>query len=72
MIQFPDQGGISYTDDNNVQWFKYAAQFGKDGEIFGFEIWATSDEDAERRVGILRETATIEGRIFEEITLDES
>lgn len=52
-----------------VKWYAFAASY-KDGDHqLSFHFWALNMEDAERRVGLMRETLTFDGQVYEEGSL---
>lgn len=55
---------IEFTDDKGVAWHKYACRYtDQDGKPFVFDLWATSDVDAELRAVAVRASFQIDGRI---------
>lgn len=68
----PDQPDAEHTciiakDGAPEKWFKFSVAFDDGGSEFTFTIWATSHEEAARRVQCIRETARVEGQVFAEI-----
>jgi hypothetical protein len=48
---------LYYIDENNEPWFKFGVDYRDDnGRIYGFELWAKSHTDAERRLQIIRDS----------------
>ena len=62
---------IEWTDEDGVQWHKYTCEYidGR-GRRMGFDLWGTSDADAEERMTALRATAKVEGRILALVSLE--
>lgn len=55
------------TDAQGVTWYEFAVDFADDDNVFSFRIWAKNNEDAERRVQCIKESAFLKGKIFGEI-----
>jgi len=67
IVKFPDKNAPDSEciyEENGVIWKKYSASYEDDGKEFGFQIWATSIEDAERR---LKLPIKIDGQIISEV-----
>jgi hypothetical protein len=45
-------------------WQRYACDFEYEGCSYSFEIWATSREDAHRRLAFLRKNAVLAGQVY--------
>jgi hypothetical protein len=70
----PDQPDAEHTciivkDGKPEKWLEFSGAFDDGGSEFAFEIWATSKEDAERRVQCIRQSARLGGQIFGTVPL---
>lgn len=54
-----------WNGPDGQKWLRYLCEFEHDGEQYGFEIWATDNEDAERRLSSLRSGAVLMGQVYE-------
>ncbi len=71
IIQFPtinkapDQDQ-TFIDEYGEEWFNFGLVYTdkNEGRSFGLNLWARSQEDAERRIKLISETGYIEGQIF--------
>ncbi len=66
IVKFPDKNAPDSDciyEDNGVIWRKYGVNYIDDGKEFTFQIWATSFDDAERR---LKLPMKIDGQIISE------
>lgn len=52
------------VDARGVKWFEFCCEFDDAGSTFCFNIWATDFKDAERRLGLIKENARVEGQIY--------
>lgn len=60
----PDPEHVYLDPMTGKKWFKFMLDY-KDGDKdFGLHIWATDLGDAERRLGLIRETGRIEGQLY--------
>lgn len=56
----------TYRDDAGVTWYRFAVDWQCDGRTFSTHIWATSPDDAERRLAALRSNAVVAGQTYSE------
>lgn len=56
-----------FLDENGVEWFKFMLQYSFGESMWVFEIWAQDLADAEMRLNAIRETATVDGQIYETV-----
>lgn len=63
----PDSEHV-YRDVDGSKWFEFGCEFADGDKKYGFTIWAKDHADAERRLCLLRETATVCGKIYTIIT----
>lgn len=66
IVKFPDKNAFDSDciyEDNGVTWYKYSVSYIDGDKEFGFLIWATSFDDAERR---LKFPMKIDGQIISE------
>ena len=62
------------TDEKGVVWFKYISMYTiyseHPAQTLDFNIWATSDEDAQYRLGQIKLNGSILGKLRAEIIAD--
>lgn len=52
-------------DDEGRDMQLYTVAYEMDGERWGFDVWAYSFDDAEKRVRAIRQSAELSGQVYE-------
>lgn len=81
IIQFPDLNApeVFYQDEDGITWFKYTIAYIDDTIVkrseehpeFRIELWATSFDDARRRLQLIKEGGEIHSQILAERYIDD-
>lgn len=58
----PDAEHVA-VDAHGVRWYRFTCRYVDGDSEHGFDIWATSHEDAARRMEALRATARVDGQV---------
>lgn len=56
-----------WTDEAGVEWFEFECEYLDGDRSFCFRIWATSFDDADRRVGLIKQTAFAADQVYKEV-----
>lgn len=56
-----DEGFDTRTDENGGVWYRFLCDFEDGADKFMFDLWAKDRADAERRLSLLKASATILG-----------
>jgi hypothetical protein len=63
-LNAPDADQV-YVDDDGVKWFKFGVDYtDQRARTMSFPIWATSLEDAQERLSLIKDNSRIYGQII--------
>ena len=54
----------SYKDMYGVLWYQFVCDYSDNDVSYTFQIWATDIEDAERRMGLIKQNCKVAGQLI--------
>ena len=54
---------LKYVDPNKMIWYPYSVEFESPDGVYGFHIYAISDDHAQLQLDALKETSKIIGKV---------
>ena len=63
----PDPEHVTQDPFGRGAFYRFTCSYDHEGREFGFELWATSFADAQRRLESLKRTARLDGQIYRTI-----
>lgn len=66
LLNGPDKENI-YQDDEGVIWYKFSCSYPYGDKEYSFGIWARDQDDADKRMDVIRAMAKVDGMILSEV-----